>query len=117
VLRDQQQGACKEAPARRLPAVAPTTVPCLAEVRIRAVACNTDCNLAVSEAGRVFAWGHQLQSSVEQGIGWTKRQPPVPTVMEVLRNYQVRHGRRGLLSLRGFDGRWGPLHVGDSKEH
>jgi hypothetical protein len=70
-------------------AAVPTPVPSMAGVRIRAVACHINCNLAVSEAGQVFEWGCNLQPSVEQGIVWSKWQPPVPTVMEELRNHRV----------------------------
>jgi alpha-tubulin suppressor-like RCC1 family protein len=71
-------------------AAAPTAVPSLAGVRIRAVVCHDHCNLALSEAGQVFEWGCQLQASVELNIGWAKRQAPVPTLMEKLRYHRVR---------------------------
>jgi alpha-tubulin suppressor-like RCC1 family protein len=76
-------------------AAVPTPVPSMAGVCVRAVACHNSCNLAVSEAGQVFAWGCQLQQSEEEGIGWTKRQPPVPTVMEELRKHRVRQAVAG----------------------
>jgi alpha-tubulin suppressor-like RCC1 family protein len=71
-------------------AMVPTPVPSMAGVRIRGASCYSNCNLAVSEAGQVFEWGHNAQPSFEQGISWSKWQPPVPTVMEELRNHRVR---------------------------
>jgi alpha-tubulin suppressor-like RCC1 family protein len=41
-------------------AMVPTTVPSMVGIRVRAVVCDEHCNLAVSEAGQVFAWGRQL---------------------------------------------------------
>jgi alpha-tubulin suppressor-like RCC1 family protein len=70
--------------------VAPTLVPSMAGVRIRAVASHDYCNLAVSEAGLVFEWGNKPQPCVEEDVGWSKWQPPVPTVVEELRNHRVR---------------------------
>jgi alpha-tubulin suppressor-like RCC1 family protein len=70
-------------------AAVPTPVPSMAGVRVRAVACHDHCNLALSEAGQVFARGHQLSQSPEENIAWSKRLPPVPTVMEELRNHRV----------------------------
>jgi alpha-tubulin suppressor-like RCC1 family protein len=67
------------------PAV-PKPVPSMAGVRIRAVVCNEDCNLAVSEAGHVFSWGQALVESTASAE-W---HPRVPTVMEELRNCRVR---------------------------
>jgi hypothetical protein len=46
-------------------AVVPTPVPSMAGVHIRAVTCHNVCNLAVSEAGRVFEWGRNVQPSPE----------------------------------------------------
>jgi alpha-tubulin suppressor-like RCC1 family protein len=62
----------------------------MAGVRIRAVACHNNWNLAVSEAGQVFSWGLRLQPSLEGNISWSKQQPLVPTVMQELRNHRVR---------------------------
>jgi hypothetical protein len=71
-------------------AAVPTPVPSVTGVRMRAVVCYDRCNLAVSEAGQVFAWGRPTELSLEQNIGWANWQPPVPTVMEELRKYRVR---------------------------
>jgi hypothetical protein len=71
-------------------AVVPTSVPSMAGVRIRAVTFHDYCNLAVSEAGQVFEWGRNVQPSLEQHVSWSKQHPPVPTVMEELRNHRVR---------------------------
>jgi regulator of chromosome condensation len=71
-------------------AVVPTPVPSMAGVRIRAVISHDHCNLALSEAGQVFAWGRQPPYSFEENIAWSMRQPPVPTVGEDLRNHRVR---------------------------
>jgi hypothetical protein len=71
-------------------AVVPTPVPSMAGVRVRAVACHDNCNLALSEAGQVFEWGRQLPLPPEERIVWRKWQPPVPTVMEELRDHRVR---------------------------
>jgi alpha-tubulin suppressor-like RCC1 family protein len=70
----------------------PTPVPSMAGVRIRAVACSDCRNLAVSEAGQLFAWGRQLQPMLEENIAGRECewQAPVPTVMEELRNHRVR---------------------------
>jgi alpha-tubulin suppressor-like RCC1 family protein len=76
-------------------AVVPTPVPSMAGIRVRAVACFNNCNLVVSEAGQVFEWGLQVQPLAEEGIGWSKRQPPVPTVMEELRNHRVHQVAAG----------------------
>jgi alpha-tubulin suppressor-like RCC1 family protein len=70
-------------------AVVPTPVPSPAGVRIRAEVCHDDCNLAMSEAGQVFEWGRNVQPSLEEEISWSKLQPPVPPVIEELRNYRV----------------------------
>jgi alpha-tubulin suppressor-like RCC1 family protein len=70
-------------------AVVPTPVPFMAGVRIRTVACAKQFNLAVSEAGQVFEWGRQLAESIYDDIAWSKWQPPVPTIMEDLRNHRV----------------------------
>jgi alpha-tubulin suppressor-like RCC1 family protein len=76
-------------PTSRRPftAVAPTPVPSMAGVRIRAVVTHDQLNVALSEAGQVFAWGHP---PVAYGHGFSKEQPPVPTVMEELRDHRVR---------------------------
>jgi alpha-tubulin suppressor-like RCC1 family protein len=72
-----------------LEAVVPTPVPFVAGVRIRAVACWEGCNLAVGESGQVFEWGRQVITG-DEPIEWSKWQPPVPTVIEALRNHRVR---------------------------
>jgi alpha-tubulin suppressor-like RCC1 family protein len=66
-------------------AMVSTPVPSMAGVRIRAVACHSSCNLALREAGHVFAWGGHADRFKLQT--W---QPRVPTVMEGLRNHRVR---------------------------
>jgi alpha-tubulin suppressor-like RCC1 family protein len=73
-------------------AAVPTPVPSMTGVRVQAVVCLDNGNLAVSEAGQVFAWECNVQPSVEHNIGWSKCkwQPPVPTVMEELRDHRVR---------------------------
>jgi hypothetical protein len=70
-------------------AVAPTPVPSMAGVRDRTVVCHEHCNLALSEAGQVFAWG-RVQSSQEEDIAGREWHAPVPTVMEELRHHRVR---------------------------
>jgi alpha-tubulin suppressor-like RCC1 family protein len=67
-------------------AVVPTPVPSLAGVRVRAVACRYGYNLAVSEAGQVFAWG-DLEAG---GEIWNCAEYAVePTVIMALRNHRV----------------------------
>jgi alpha-tubulin suppressor-like RCC1 family protein len=68
-------------------AVAPTPVPSMAGIRVRAVVYSEERNVAVSEAGQVFACGRQPHG---QNLAWSKWQPPVPTVMEELRDHRVR---------------------------
>jgi alpha-tubulin suppressor-like RCC1 family protein len=74
-----------------LRAVAPTFVPSMAGIFIRAVACHVTCNLAVSKEGQVFEWGrdveHPLLADDNDLFKW---QPPVPTVIEELRDHRVR---------------------------
>jgi hypothetical protein len=68
-------------------AVVPTPVPSLAGVRIRAVLCHNDRNLAVSEAGQVFAWGY---SALRRGeTGWREWHAPGPTPVLALENHRV----------------------------
>jgi alpha-tubulin suppressor-like RCC1 family protein len=72
-------------------AMVPTPLPSMVGVRIHAVACHDDCNLAVSAAGQVFAWGHKRSSaSLDINIPLREWQAPVPTIMEELRNHRVR---------------------------
>jgi alpha-tubulin suppressor-like RCC1 family protein len=71
-------------------AMVPTPVPSVAGIRIRSVACHEDCNLAVSEAGQVFAWRRPVEPLPGEDLPWRDWQPPVPTVMEELRNHRVR---------------------------
>jgi alpha-tubulin suppressor-like RCC1 family protein len=78
-------------------AVVPTPVPSTAGIRIRAVSCHSNGNLAVSEAGHVLAWGLQVQPLLEQHVRWRKWHPPVPTVMAELRNHRVRQVGAGYL--------------------
>jgi alpha-tubulin suppressor-like RCC1 family protein len=66
-----------------------TPVPSMAGVRLRAVVCHGHRNLAVSEAGQVFAWGRNVQPPIESSLAWSKWQAAVPTVMEELRNHRV----------------------------
>jgi alpha-tubulin suppressor-like RCC1 family protein len=70
-------------------AAVPAPVPSMAGVRIRAVSCHDYFNLAVSEAGQVFAWGRQLPLKPEEDIALSVWHPTVPTVMEELRNHRV----------------------------
>jgi alpha-tubulin suppressor-like RCC1 family protein len=74
-------------------AMMPTPVPAMVGVRIRAVVCTEDCNLPLSEAGQVFAWGRHVQH--EENIPWNKWQPPVPAVMAELRMHRVRQVAAG----------------------
>jgi hypothetical protein len=67
-------------------AVVPMPVPSMAGVRIRAVVCTEDCNLDLTEAGQLFAWGRHVP---EEDTAWSKCLPPVPTVMEELRKHRV----------------------------
>jgi alpha-tubulin suppressor-like RCC1 family protein len=55
------------------------------------VVCYEESNLAVSEAGQVFAWGRPPQVADIDDFVWFKPQPPVPTVMEELRHHRMRH--------------------------
>jgi alpha-tubulin suppressor-like RCC1 family protein len=72
-------------------AVVPTPVPSVVRVCIRSVASHDDCNLAVSKAGQVFAWGWQPPpDESDEWVGKFKQQPPVPTVMEELGDLRVR---------------------------
>jgi alpha-tubulin suppressor-like RCC1 family protein len=90
---EEEQGllGLREGPSQTpLTVVVPTPVPSMAGVRIRAVACHRFGNLALSEAGQVFAWGLQMEPSPDDGIVWGKWQPLVPTVIEGLRNHRVR---------------------------
>jgi alpha-tubulin suppressor-like RCC1 family protein len=71
-----REGNCQTA----FEAVVPTPVPSMVGFRLRAVACTDRSNLAVSEAGQVFAWGCTRMELTHA---------PVPTVMEELRNHRV----------------------------
>jgi alpha-tubulin suppressor-like RCC1 family protein len=77
-------------------AVVPTPVPSMAGVRIRAVSCHDDCNLALSEAGQVFAWGGELDPLPPNDASDEWRLAPVPTVIEELRGHRVRQVAAGL---------------------
>jgi alpha-tubulin suppressor-like RCC1 family protein len=70
-----------------LTAGVPTPVPSMVGVRIRSVTAHNNCNLAVSEAGQLFAWGLRLS---QEHFLWRDWQARVPTVMEELRNHRVR---------------------------
>jgi alpha-tubulin suppressor-like RCC1 family protein len=73
-----------------------TPVPSLAGTRIRAVVCGECCNLALSEAGQVFAWGCQkIDPEVDEHLQWGKQQAIVPTVIEELRNHRKRQVAAG----------------------
>jgi alpha-tubulin suppressor-like RCC1 family protein len=80
-------------------AVVPTPVPSLAGTPICSVVCGQSCNLALSEAGQVFAWGCQWNEYSVLGFAdnliWSKRHAFVPTVMEELRNHRVRQVTAG----------------------
>jgi alpha-tubulin suppressor-like RCC1 family protein len=72
-------------------AVVLTPVPSMAGVRVRSVVSTYYCNLAVSEAGQVFAWRQQVERSLaDEAVVWSKAQPLEPTVMEELREHRVR---------------------------
>jgi alpha-tubulin suppressor-like RCC1 family protein len=71
-------------------AVAPTPVPSMAGVCVRAVACHLICNLAVSEEGQVFEWGRDVEELSFVDDNLYRRQPPVPTIIEELRDHRVR---------------------------
>jgi hypothetical protein len=64
-------------------AALPALVPSMAGIRMRAVVCHRNCNLAVSEAGQV--WGGHVEQLFEEDDERSKWQPPVPTVIEELR--------------------------------
>jgi alpha-tubulin suppressor-like RCC1 family protein len=70
--------------------VVPIPLPSLVGICIRTVVCGDFCNLALGEAGQVFAWGFQVDPSVYEDICWSKHHALVPTVMEELRNHRVR---------------------------
>jgi alpha-tubulin suppressor-like RCC1 family protein len=67
-------------------AVVPTPVPSMAGVRMRAVACRDYCNLAVSEAGQVFAWG-DLEDWEE--INHCAESAPEPAPILALQDHRV----------------------------
>jgi hypothetical protein len=67
-------------------AAVPTPVPSFAGIRIRAVACRGGCNLAVSEEGQLFGWGHS-ESGEEKG--WSEGHALEPTLVRALRDYHV----------------------------
>jgi alpha-tubulin suppressor-like RCC1 family protein len=64
----------------------PTPVSSMAGVRLRAVVCHIDCNLALSEAGQVFAWGHGGPWAEEN---WSEGPAVVPTPIVALQNHHV----------------------------
>jgi hypothetical protein len=73
-------------PASHMAALVPTPVPSMAGVRIRAVVCSYRCNLAVSEAGQVFAWG---LSGPWVGTGFAEENLLVPTPVLALQTHRV----------------------------
>jgi alpha-tubulin suppressor-like RCC1 family protein len=71
-----------------------TPVPSMTRFRIRTVICHDHCNLAVSEAGQVFAWG--------QSGGWVQEwrsveYAPEPTPVLSLQSHRVRQVAAGYL--------------------
>jgi hypothetical protein len=64
----------------------PTPVPSLAGIRIRQVAAGFDCNLALSEAGRVYMWGGAWLELLEL----TEESQLVPTLIQELCHHRVR---------------------------
>jgi alpha-tubulin suppressor-like RCC1 family protein len=69
-----------------LTSVVPTPLPSMAGVRVRTVVCHEDSNLAVSEAGQVFAWGHQGPSDE---TSWREGAAVKPTLVLALQNHRV----------------------------
>jgi hypothetical protein len=90
-------------------AVVPTPVPSLAGVRIRSVISCGGRNLAVSEAGQLFAWGlaesiddtgwgewHAFEPTVVLALRWLGRWHAFePTVVLALRDHHVRQAVAG----------------------
>jgi alpha-tubulin suppressor-like RCC1 family protein len=67
-------------------AVLPTPVPPMTDVRVRAVVSSDDCNLAVSEAGQLFAWGYAWPG---RETGWSEWHAPEPTLVSALQNHRM----------------------------
>jgi alpha-tubulin suppressor-like RCC1 family protein len=70
-------------------AAVPTPVPVMAGVRIQAVVCQENCNLALSEAGQVFEWETEFLP-LDEDIDSAELQVPGPAIKEELRSHRVR---------------------------
>jgi hypothetical protein len=66
--------------------LAPTPVPAMAGVSIRHVVAGNHCSLAVSEAGRVYMWGHGGYAR----LGSDEENQLVPTLIQELSHHRVR---------------------------
>jgi alpha-tubulin suppressor-like RCC1 family protein len=73
-------------------AVVPISVPSMAGVRVRAVVSSYDCNLAVSEAGQFFAWGHLSPREQTDWREWHALEPTPVVALQQHRMCQVVAG-------------------------